>query len=67
MEKLIAIKRCYGAGDGLSELREYLLLAASQELYTRLGFDLVFLKGPRMISCTGDRRPAREVLATRHL
>ena len=36
-------------------------------LYTRLGFDLVFLKGPRMISCTGDRRPAREVLATRHL
>ena len=36
-------------------------------LYTRLGFDLVFLKAPRMISCTGERRPAREVLATRHL
>jgi DNA adenine methylase len=36
-------------------------------LYRGLGFDLVFLKGPRMISCTGERRPAREVLATRHL
>ena len=36
-------------------------------LYRRLGFDLTYLKAPRMISCTGERRPAREVLATRHL
>ena len=36
-------------------------------LYRRLGFDLTYLPAPRMISCTGERRPAREVLATRHL
>ena len=36
-------------------------------LYTRLGFDLAFLQAPRMISCTGERHPAREVLATRHI
>jgi DNA adenine methylase len=36
-------------------------------LYRRLGFRLRFLKGPRHISCTGDRTPAREVLATRNL
>lgn len=36
-------------------------------LYTRCGFDLRFLDAPRRISCTGDRRPAREVLATRNL
>jgi DNA adenine methylase len=34
-------------------------------LYTRLGFDLQFLDAPRRINCTGDRTPAREVLATR--
>jgi DNA adenine methylase len=34
-------------------------------LYTRLGFALRFLDAPRMISCTGDRAPASEVLATR--
>jgi hypothetical protein len=28
---------------------------------------LAFLRAPRMISCTGDCRPAREVLATRNL
>ena len=36
-------------------------------LYTRLGYELTFLQAPRMISCTGERRPAREVLATRHI
>lgn len=33
------------------------------ELYARLGFELRFLDAPRMISCNGDRTPAREVLA----
>ena len=33
------------------------------ELYGRLGFKLKFLSAPRRISCTGDRRPAKEVLA----
>ena len=36
-------------------------------LYRRLGYDLRFLAAPRRISCTGDRTPAREVLATRNL
>jgi DNA adenine methylase len=36
-------------------------------LYRRLGFSLHILDAPRRISCTGDRRPAREVLATRGL
>ena len=36
-------------------------------LYRKLGFRLQFLAAPRMISCTGDRTPAREVLATRNL
>jgi DNA adenine methylase len=38
-----------------------------QRLYRRLGFELRFLHAPRRISCTGDRQPAREVLATRNL
>jgi DNA adenine methylase len=33
------------------------------QLYSRLGFTLQYLKAPRMISCTGDRTPANEVLA----
>lgn len=37
------------------------------ELYRRLGYTLKFLAAPRMISCTGNRMPAREVLATRNL
>lgn len=37
------------------------------ELYSDLGYKLYFLEAPRMISCTGDRRPAREVLALRNL
>jgi len=36
-------------------------------LYTRLGYQLTFVNGPRHISCTGDRTPAREVLATRNV
>lgn len=36
-------------------------------LYRSLGFSIRFLQAPRRISCTGDRRPAREVLATRNL
>jgi DNA adenine methylase len=36
-------------------------------LYKRLGFKLQFLQAPRMISCTGDRTPAREVLAVRNI
>jgi len=35
-------------------------------LYKRLGFKLSFLQAPRMISCTGDRTPAREVLAIKN-
>lgn len=37
------------------------------ELYSALGFKLQFLDAPRMISCTGDRTRAREMLATRNL
>ena len=33
------------------------------ELYKQLGFELVYLQGPRRISCTGDRTAASEVLA----
>ena len=35
-------------------------------LYRTLGFNLVFLQGPRRISCTGDRSPRTEVLASRN-
>ena len=35
------------------------------ELYTKLGFHLQFLDGPRRISCKGGRTPAKEVLATK--
>lgn len=37
------------------------------ELYTRLGFTLQYVHAPRMISCTGDRTPAREVMALKNL
>ncbi len=36
------------------------------KLYKKLGFTLQFLNAPRMISCTGDRTPAREVLASKN-
>ena len=35
------------------------------ELYGSLGFTLTILDAPRMINCTGDRTPAKEVLATK--
>jgi DNA adenine methylase len=37
------------------------------KLYKKLGFKLVYLSGPRRISCTGDRSAAKEVLAVRGL
>jgi DNA adenine methylase len=36
-------------------------------LYTKLKYSLRYLSAPRRINCTGDRRPAREILATRNL
>jgi DNA adenine methylase len=36
-------------------------------LYRDLGYDLLMLTAPRLISCTGDRTPAKEVLATRNI
>jgi DNA adenine methylase len=38
-----------------------------ETLYRDLGYEVRFLDAPRRISCTGDRTPAREILATRHL
>lgn len=35
------------------------------ELYKSMGFKLNFLQAPRMISCTGNRNPVREVLAVK--
>ena len=37
------------------------------DLYAGLGYKLQFLDAPRRISCTGDRTPAPEVLASRNL
>jgi DNA adenine methylase len=37
------------------------------KLYRSLGFSLRFLHAPRLINCTGDRTPAREVVATKNL
>jgi DNA adenine methylase len=36
-------------------------------LYRGLGYSLDIVEAPRMISCTGDRSPAREVLAWRNV
>jgi DNA adenine methylase len=36
-------------------------------LYERLGFNLRFVDAPRRISCTGDRTPAKEVIASKNL
>jgi DNA adenine methylase len=36
-------------------------------LYRKLGFTIRFLDAPRKISCTGDRTPAREILAFRNV
>jgi len=38
-----------------------------EELYRSRGYDVRFLDAPRRISCTGDRTPAKEILATRNL
>ncbi len=38
-----------------------------ERLYRSLGFDVRFISGPRRISCTGDRSPARELIGTRNL
>jgi DNA adenine methylase len=38
-----------------------------EELYRSLGYAVDHLDAPRRISCTGDRRPAREVVAVRNL
>jgi DNA adenine methylase len=38
-----------------------------KKLYLNLGYSLTPLTAPRLISCTGDRTPANEVLATRNL
>jgi DNA adenine methylase len=35
-----------------------------ERLYRALGYDIDFLEAPRRISCTGDRSPAREIVAT---
>ena len=37
------------------------------KLYRQLGYRVRLLDAPRRISCTGDRTPAREVLAVRNL
>jgi DNA adenine methylase len=37
------------------------------DLYRNLGFELRFLSAPRLISCNGDRTPAKEVLALKNL
>lgn len=37
------------------------------ELYEGLGFNLTFHDAPRRISCNGDRRDAKEVLAFRNI
>lgn len=37
------------------------------KLYRKLSYRLTYLTAPRLISCTGDRTPAKEVLATRNL
>jgi DNA adenine methylase len=35
-----------------------------KRLYRKLGYHVAFLDAPRRISCTGDRTPAREIIAT---
>jgi DNA adenine methylase len=37
------------------------------DLYKSLGFEIVTLNAPRMISCTGDRTQAKEMLAYKNL
>ncbi len=37
------------------------------KLYKKAGFDLKIITAPRMISCNGDRCPAKEIIATKNL
>jgi DNA adenine methylase len=37
------------------------------ELYDHLDFEITIVDAPRAISCTGDRKKAREIVATRNL
>ena len=37
------------------------------DLYKELGYSVTYLDAPRRIACTGDRTPAKEVMATRNL
>jgi DNA adenine methylase len=41
--------------------------ARIERLYRQMGFAVTFVDAPRRISCTGDRSPTREVIATRNL
>jgi DNA adenine methylase len=38
-----------------------------ETLYRGLGYQVQFFDAPRRISCSGDRAPAREIMATRNL
>jgi len=38
-----------------------------RKVYRSLGYQLKFLEAPRMISCTGNRTPVKEVLALRNI
>lgn len=38
-----------------------------ERLLRSLGFSIGYLDAPRRISCNGDRRPAREIIGTRHI
>jgi DNA adenine methylase len=38
-----------------------------RRLYESLGYDVRLVQAPRRINCTGNRTPAREVIATRNL
>lgn len=38
-----------------------------EALFRKLGYRIGFLDAPRRISCNGDRRPAREIIATRNV
>jgi DNA adenine methylase len=38
-----------------------------EKLYRALRYRVRFLEAPRRISCTGDRTPAREIIATRNI
>jgi DNA adenine methylase len=38
-----------------------------EKLYRQLRYKVAFLDAPRRISCTGDRTPAREIIALRNL